>query len=874
MNKSERPKQARRVAVVPHAHWDREWYLPYQRFRLRLVELLDELLPRLEADWSYAHFLLDGQMAVVDDHCALRPHHASVIRRLVSAGRLSIGPWYTLPDEFLVSGETLVRNLQLGLARAVPFGGAMNVGYLPDMFGHVAQMPQILRHLGFDHAVVWRGVPSAIDRTAFWWTAPDGSTVRAEYLPTGYGNGANCPDDAHALLERIRRWETEHADMIRDGPILWMNGSDHAVPSVWLGRVVAEANDIAGSGYELRVVSLTDYLAAAPVDDLPRWTGELRSGARANVLMGVASNRTDVRLATARAERALERLAEPLSALFMAPMEWPAAELDAAWLHVIRNAAHDSVCACSVDEVCDAVLHRYAEATAIADGLVQRALHVVAGQAGLGVTLVVNPSARPRSGVVSYTVPGDETPPNTQLIERLPATEFLWDVRAADAPTVIGDVAAWYDCGYEVRPDGDDLEVVLRAGPVPANDAAALAEVADRTPDVPVRVYHARPRGVRVWAYVADVPGFGWSAVEPALMTPVTIDGTTMTNGALTVDVDAERGTFALNGHAGLGRLVDGGDAGDTYNWCPPDDDREIDVPEEVSVSVVEPGPVRASLRIDAIHLWPSRSSPARREEPWLPVTVSTTLTLDVGASFLAVAVALDNCCRDHRLRAWFPLPEPAAVSQADSAFAVVTRGLTAEGGPTELALATYPTGRFVSAGGLTIAPDRLLEYELVDVRDGQAHALALTLLRATRMLSRGPMSTRPLPAGPLIELTGSQVLGVHTFRYAIAAGAVDPHALADDATVPMLVATGRGASAGQVRHQSLQIEGAQVSSVRRTDGGQLEVRVFNPTAAPTTVGLGGRRGWSVDLRGRPLDPVDGAFTLEPWRIATIVTDR
>ena len=104
-----------------------------------------------------------------------------------------MGPWYILMDEFLVSGETIMRNLQLGLDRAAAFGGAMEVGYLPDMFGHVAQMPQMLRLAGFDHAVVWRGVPSVIDKTAFWWEAPDGSTVRAEYLPAGYGNGPRSP---------------------------------------------------------------------------------------------------------------------------------------------------------------------------------------------------------------------------------------------------------------------------------------------------------------------------------------------------------------------------------------------------------------------------------------------------------------------------------------------------------------------------------------------------------------------------------------------------------------------------------------------------------------------------------------------------------
>src|SRR5205823_7757784 len=139
-------------------------------------------------------------MAVVDDYLEVRPEAEPVLRRLAGSGRLSMGPWYILMDEFLVSGETMVRDLQLGLERAAAFGGAMPVVYLPDMFGHVAQMPQLLRQAGLEHAVVWRGVPAAVDRTGFWWTAPDGSTVRAEYLWVGYGNRAPVPPHAKALL--------------------------------------------------------------------------------------------------------------------------------------------------------------------------------------------------------------------------------------------------------------------------------------------------------------------------------------------------------------------------------------------------------------------------------------------------------------------------------------------------------------------------------------------------------------------------------------------------------------------------------------------------------------------------------------------------
>ena len=180
------------VIFVPHTHWDREWYRPFQSFRMQLVDLVDRVLEMLDADPEFA-FTLDGQLATIDDYLEIRPEQAERIVAHVASGRLAIGPWQILMDEFLVSGETLARNLEMGWRRAEDFGGPMRVGYLPDMFGHVAQMPQLLQLFGFHHAVVWRGVPAAIDRSGFWWSSPDGSTVRAEYLPQGYGNGALVP---------------------------------------------------------------------------------------------------------------------------------------------------------------------------------------------------------------------------------------------------------------------------------------------------------------------------------------------------------------------------------------------------------------------------------------------------------------------------------------------------------------------------------------------------------------------------------------------------------------------------------------------------------------------------------------------------------
>lgn len=884
---------ARRVHVVPHTHWDREWYVPFPTFRARLVDLLDDLLPRLERDPSFAHFLLDGQMAVVDDYLAVRPGADGALRRLAASGRLAMGPWYVLMDEFLVSGETIVRDLQLGIERATAFGGPMEVGYLPDMFGHVAQMPQILRQAGFDHTVVWRGVPAAVDRGAFWWEAPDGSRVRAEYLPRGYGNGAALPDDAKELVGLIDEFADRYRDLLGDDPILWMNGTDHLRPSPHLGRVVAEANALQDD-YELVVVPLAEHVRAGPTEGLPTWRGELRSGSRANLLMGVASNRVDVKIAAARAERELERLAEPLGAMARAlgagappgPDDPAAALLADAWLQVIRDAAHDSVCACSHDEVVDAVLHRYAEAHRTAEAVTKRELRALGRAVAHEGALVVNPSARRRSGLVELELPGTGGTDGLQLLDDDPGLELAHRVPRRDAPTVVEreiEVRFPVTAVEIVEADDASLDVTITSG-TPTRvwtGGATRHELEARVaadPDGEVRVWARRQPTRRLLAHVTDVPGYGWAPWTPGPLTvpPVEVahDGLRLANGRVEVVVDADDGTFAVDGRPGFGRLVDDGDAGDTYNWCPPGSDVVVDRPEQVELAVVETGPLRGRVEITATYRWPERVDDDARVGAH-PVEVRTTLELRAGDDLVHVSTGFTNPSRDHRLRAWFPLPEPAERSRAECAFAVVERGLTAEGGDTELGLPTFPSRRFVSAGGLTVVHEGLLEYELVDVDDGAARSLALTLLRATGVISRPPMATRPLPAGPHTPTEGAQMLGPVEVRYALhVAGpdrpAADPRALVDDALLPLLVARATGEGDRPATASALEVDGAEVSALRRV-GDRVELRVFNPSSeAATVVRLPGRAGWRIDLRGRPVAPFEGEVALGPAEIATL----
>ncbi len=875
----------RRVNIVPHTHWDREWYSPFQKFRMRLVDMVDGLLPLLDRDPSYSHFLLDGQMAVVDDYLEVRPEAALTLRRLAREGRVAMGPWYSLPDEFLVSGETIIRNLQAGIARATEFGGAMDVGYLPDMFGHVSQMPQIFRLFGFEHAVVWRGVPKAIDRTAFMWSSPDGSTVRAEYLWRGYGNGARTPKDAKELVERVTAYE-ELTRRQMDGrnatvlqPMLWMNGSDHLSPDQWLGSVIAEAN-AAQSDFELVISTLADHLRSGATSGLPKWTGELRSGARANLLMGVTSNRTDVRLAAARAERSLERLAEPLSAMFLPAEKWPSTLLAIAWKEMLRNAAHDSICACSADDVVDAVLVRFQEARHIGEGLTYQAKRALAAQCPSAGAVVINPTARTRSGLVELEVPGEGPAPGAQIVSERPAVRGEITFSADKLGTALTLLRSQriddetYFTAVDVEETDTALDITLRADPQLREWLeldAIKADIAQRVqdhPKRPVTMRIAQRPTRRIVTMVEDVPGFGWQhwKGEPRNVLPVSVDGDTMTNGLVTVTVDRENACLTINGVAGYDRLVDSGDQGDTYNYSPPDRDQVIDAPTALDVRVVESGPLRARIQLTRSYEWPARIDDRKRARVGTRrVGIRTVYELQAGERMVRVHTTFDNPSRDHRLRALFPLPNAATTSLADCAFAVPERGLRTEGGAHELELPTHPAKRFVQAGGVTLLVDGVSEYELID----GGKSLALTLLRATAMLSRIEMKYRPQPAGPPNVLRGSQMLGPVEARYAVAIGDVDPFALADDFLVPFEVAIAPGDGAGRDSGQALSVEGAEVSSVQRVPGG-IEVRLWNPSDESAVATISDGVGWVVDLLGRPVRPFEGETTLGAWEILTV----
>lgn len=245
------------IHVISHTHWDREWYRTKQEFRVELVSVVDAVLDALEQDEGFRCFTLDGQSILLEDYLSIRPEQRPLLERMVREGRLLIGPWYTQPDEFLVSGESLVRNLQTGMRVAERYGGAMRVGWVPDSFGHVGQLPQILRQMGIDSAALSRGIGNELPemQTDFEWCSPDGSSVTVAHQVQGYFSGGllgfpyfwgsidrHMPSPEIAQ-ERLTRLLEPHTRYARSCHVALWNGADHLYPEPNLGRTLARLDE-------------------------------------------------------------------------------------------------------------------------------------------------------------------------------------------------------------------------------------------------------------------------------------------------------------------------------------------------------------------------------------------------------------------------------------------------------------------------------------------------------------------------------------------------------------------------------------------------------------------------------------------------------
>ncbi|MDB4968518.1 MAG: hypothetical protein JWN44_4207 [Myxococcales bacterium] len=526
------------VIVVSHTHWDREWYQPFEVFRLRLGQMVSALLDILDADPEFRHFMLDGQTVCLDDVLELHPSLRSRLKAHVDSGRISIGPWYVLQDEFLVGAESIVRNLSDGLSSARRFGRAMTIGYLPDAFGHIAQMPRILRGFGIETAVVWRGVGDASPGSEWRWRAPSGAEVLCLFLPGGYGNAHRLGSDRDQALDRLRADLATVLPQSRAALLLWMNGNDHQpaephVPALLaaLGRALPQI-DIEHASLERAAQLVRERIEVAA---LPLVEGELRRATpTVPVLSGVWSARSWQKRSHDRAEALLVRFAEPFTALAALAAASSSPSLSSspsadhrdalayAWRLLLQCQPHDSICGCSIDEAHRDITARLRRVKQLGRTLVDQAVHALVGAR--------TPDFALHEAIAILN-------PHPFAISAMAEVELQ---RHRDTPFRL------------VGPTGElPYEIISRAptdGP-------------DRKP----------AEWLRVRLFARDLPPHGLRlvAIEPGAPMPFSAPDTTLAvrpiAGGLEI-VDAESGLCIVH------TFEDEGDRGDLYDFCPRED--------------------------------------------------------------------------------------------------------------------------------------------------------------------------------------------------------------------------------------------------------------------------------------------------------------
>src|SRR5690606_36337987 len=419
------------ATLVSHTHWDRAWYVTFQEYRIRLVRLVDRLLKLLEENPDFRVFMLDGQMSVLEDYLEVRPQRAAELQALTRSGRVQVGPWYVLADEFLVSPESLVRNLMRGRKMGEAYGGVMPIGYVPDGFGHIAQLPQILRGFGIDNAFFWRGMGVEGDRlgTEFEWCAPDGSCVTTILMPWGYHNVTNLGYGLHwgdhsqiefdwdLAQEKIERAIEKLIPMANTDALLLMNGIDHAEAEPRIPEIIRRANERL-KNVTIHHGTLAEHLERVRASgvELPCFEGEFRWGRYSEILQGVYSTRIHLKQENHSNEVLLERYLEPLTALaWLSGADVPEGTpdlVDEAWRWLLLNHPHDDIYGSGIDEVHQEMLFRYSQSRQIAEALVRDSIREIARQVDFtaqpGTPLIAfNPLGQDREEVVNGLIAFD-----------------------------------------------------------------------------------------------------------------------------------------------------------------------------------------------------------------------------------------------------------------------------------------------------------------------------------------------------------------------------------------------------------------------------------------------------------------------------------
>lgn len=771
----------RKIHVIPHSHWDREWYFTTSRSKAYLMKDLGDVLNTLENDPEFKYFMVDAQGSLLDDYIKWRPQDKERISKLVNDGRLVIGPWYTQTDQLVISGESIVRNMYYGMKRCESFGKYMNVGYVPDSFGQSGNMPQIYRQFGIEDTLFWRGVSDdMVKHTDYNWRGDDGSVVFTTQIPFGYYIGGNIPEEPE---ENEEFWQKECLEKAGGRSatrhIYFPNGFDQAPVRTNLPQLVKERNEKDPEN-EYVISCIEDYIKDVKSEnpELEEVQGELVIAKHMRIHKSIFSSRSDLKVMNTQIQNYVTNVMEPLLTIsYNLGNEYPHEAVAEIWKLLFENAAHDSIGSCISDTANEDVYVRYKQARDIAVNLVELHSRLIAtnvkNDADMTFTAINTlPQKRKDTVIVKTYVPGGKF----AIIDEKGNDVDYTIIKSRDLTDYVLSQTIMLDPSRKFYVPDQVLEVTMA---IKANDVPALGYV----------------------QYSIDTQKDSHKE---------TADKKVLENKYYTIEVE-ENGSLTIVDKANnvtyknQGILVENGDDGDSFNYSPPRKDMEVFSNESKCTVKISGSDIYDQAEIHFDMVVPADLDERAEGKVSVTMLVDMTVALRKDSKVIDFNVKVDNKGLSHRLCVLFDSQIVSAFNYADQQFGLIKRPNYYEkemklymesmnnktekkAGIQELAnwandqstwqeppISIEPTQSYVSLTdgktGIAVIPQGVREYEVLD--DSK---IRLTLFRTYGFMGKENLIYRPGRASGerIIETPAAQLLKEMEFNFGFTSYAGD----------------------------------------------------------------------------------------------------
>ena len=739
----------KKVHIVPHMHWDREWYFSTEESRILLVNNMKEIMDMLENNPDYPYFVMDGQTAMLEDYLAVKPQDKERIKKLVEEGKLIIGPWYTQTDEMVVGGESIVRNLLYGIKDCGEFGDYMKIGYLPDSFGQSAQMPQILNGFDIKHSMFWRGCSErkGTGKTEFNWTSDDGSEVVVQMLPLGYAIGKYLPTDIDALKNRMEKYfpvldrgaTTEHE--------ILPNGHDQMPVQKNIFDVIEKLKEL----YPDREFFLSRYEnifeQLEKESNRDTISGEFLDGKYMRVHRSIFSTRMDIKAANARIESKITNILEPLASIaYSLGFEYHHGLIELIWKEIMKNHAHDSIGCCCSDKVHKEIMNRFLLAEEKVDRLIEfykrKITDAISCEKALDKLTIFNLMPYEREEII-----------RAQIITKMKSFEMVNDE----------DIKLDFQVIHKEEIDAGliDRQIVHYGNYDPF--MIYTIEFKDVVPAMGYKTYLIKESEFMIEKEYEAVNKIDNDFYEIEVNE----------NGTLKILDKKMNKTFD-----NVLLMENGGDEGDEYDFSPLVDEKLIfntHVKAEYSIKKNKfNNEIKISYRLDVPKNIESRKN--NNIDGYVDFNISINVPNDKAR--IDIVFDIDNQACDHRIRTYIPTNIASKFSVSDNQFGYIKRDVYDEAmdvwekeGWDERPDSIYPMLTFVGLSdeehGVAVLTNSTREFEIVGEK---FDTIAITLFRSVGFLGKEEMVRRPgRPSGIKLPTPDSQLIGNITIDFAIA---------------------------------------------------------------------------------------------------------